>query len=45
MNLQPAFVAVMALWCASAAAGPGYYVVTVYDDPGVKTQGLMEVAI
>jgi hypothetical protein len=26
-----------ALCCASALADPGYYVVTVYDDPGVKT--------
>lgn len=27
----------LALCCAAAAADPGYYVVTVYDDPGVRT--------
>ncbi|MGZ5248923.1 MAG: hypothetical protein ACXWIQ_01715 [Caldimonas sp.] len=33
-------VAPLALSCAMAAADPGYYVVTVYDDPGVKTLDL-----
>jgi hypothetical protein len=32
--------AALALCCASASADPGYYVVTVYDDPGVKTADL-----
>ncbi len=27
----------LAFWCAPVAADPGYYVVTVYDDPGVRT--------
>ena len=30
-------VALAALCCGAAHAEPGYYVVTVYDDPGVKT--------
>ena len=30
-------VAALALGCGTAAADPGYYVVTVYDDPGVRT--------
>jgi hypothetical protein len=30
-------VAQTALWAGPAAADPGYYVVTVYDDPGLKT--------
>lgn len=38
MNLRTALAAVpLALCCAGASAGPGYYVVTVYDNPGVKT--------
>src|SRR5687767_5851938 len=33
-----AFVAApLALACAAASADPGYYVVTVYDEPGVRT--------
>ncbi len=35
-TLRP-LVATLAAWCAAACADPGYYVVTVYDDPGVKT--------
>jgi hypothetical protein len=35
-----AAVAVGALWAGAAAAEPGYYVVTVYSDPGVKTVDL-----
>ena len=33
-------VALLALVAGSAAADPGYYVVTVYDDPGVKSVDL-----
>ena len=36
MKRSIALVAV-SLACASALADPGYYVVTVYDDPGVRT--------
>jgi hypothetical protein len=37
MRLAVLAVAQTALWAAAAMAEPGYYVVTVYDDPGVKT--------
>ena len=37
MRLAVLAVAQTVLWAASAMAEPGYYVVTVYDDPGVKT--------
>ena len=39
-RLAVAAVAQLALWAGSAAADPGYYVVTVYDDPGLKTVDL-----
>ena len=32
-----ALAAASLLWCGSTVADPGYYVVTVYDDPGVRT--------
>jgi hypothetical protein len=32
-----AAIALLALHCGMAAAEPGYYVVTAYDNPGVKT--------
>jgi hypothetical protein len=35
-----AAVAASALWAGAAAADPGYYVVTVYSDPGVRTVDL-----
>ena len=40
MRLAVLAVAQTALWAAAAMADPGYYVVTVYDDPGVKTLDL-----
>jgi hypothetical protein len=35
-----ALAALLAAGCGAAMADPGYYVVTVYDDPGVKTVDL-----
>jgi hypothetical protein len=37
MKPSIALAAASLLCCATAAADPGYYVVTVYDDPGVRT--------
>lgn len=34
---KPGLALAAALACATACADPGYYVVTVYDDPGVRT--------
>jgi hypothetical protein len=34
---RPLALAALLLSCAPAAADPGYYVVTVYDDPGMRT--------
>ena len=40
MKKVAAVLAAGVLWAGAAAADPGYYVVTVYSDPGVKTVDL-----